>query len=1607
MYFYCIIKNTIRYIIIRGIIPFICTLVFCINSNAQLNANFQADQLIGCPPFLVQFSDLSTGSPSSFFWDLGNGTTSTQQNPGTIYFNPGLYTVKLIIRNGTAVDSLIKTQYIFVSNVPGASFIVSDSVGCSPFLIQFNDLSTAGSGTITSWEWDFGDGTTSSIQSPQHIYSVAGNFTITLKVTNSNGCITVLTKPGFIHIDPSPLADFTSSSSSGCSPPVSINFTNTTTGSYSASVWDFGDGTNSSLTNPSHNYNAAGTFDVSLIVNNNFGCSDTVSKVTVIGAVSVDFTVPDSICEGTPVSFINTSSGSISSSWSFGDGSKSVVANPVKIFNNPGIFTVKLVNNFGGCIDSISKPVTVVQKPIANFTFTSPPAGCTTPITVTFKSTSSGAVSYLWNFGDGTTSSVANPSHTYTTLGSFTVSLLISNSKGCTDTITKQGIISILPPNIDTINNLPFKGCIPHTQQFTANITTPEPIQTYLWNFGDGTTSSLSSPSHTYSVEGIFNVSLKITTVNGCIDTFTYRGAIIVGSKPVANFSATPRVSCAHDLIQFTDLSNGTVNIWNWQFGDQGSSSEQNPNYHYIDTGFFNVTLIVGNYYCYDTIVKQNYVYIKPPIARSEIQFNCSTPFTRKFFDRSIAALTTNWDFGDGTSSTAANPVHTYATSGIFYIKLRVTNGSCFDEKIDTINIIDENPNFTNDSLVCRNSPATFMVTNANTTNIYTYTWIFGDGSPIITTTLPIVFKKFFTSGIYSPTLVTTDLNGCKDTIKHTASIKILGPKAGFTNPSGACVNTNTTFTDATVPFGNFPIVSWMWSWGDGKADTFSITPFKHIYTTPGKYNVRLIVIDAYGCRDTLFKQNAIQVTRPSASFTIADSIFCKNTNIQFTSTSIGTNLSYLWTFGDGNTSSISNPAHAYSVPGNYQIILKVTDRYGCTDTTSLSSGIVIGNPIASFLMSDSFISCPPAQITFFNTSSFSNSVKWDFDDGNFSNLDTPSHFFKTAKTYNIKLVVQGFGSCKDSLTKTLQVKGPSGSFSYSPLAKCVPASINFSATATNNQYFVWDFGDGTTDVSTSSTATHIYMTQGKFVPKLLLQDTTLNCIVPVIGTDTIFVTGALSNIKNFPPAFCDSATIRFFDSSLVRFDTISGYLWTFSDGATSNQVNPLHKFVSAGNYTITLKVTTLAGCSDSITKSLRIVASPIVSIIGKDTACVYDSISFSGALAVADTSILQWSFTFGNGTSSNLQSPPPVSYLSPGPKTIRVRVTNTTGCTDTASKRIVVFPLPNVDAGLDSTICRGKSLNLIPSGAVSYVWQSDPTLSCTNCISPVASPIDTMVIYRVTGANLSGCKNRDSVIVRVTQPFAIKVDAGQNLCKGQKVTLHVSGTDNYSWTPTVSLDNPISANPVAAPDTTTIYTVVGQDNAKCFKDTATVPIRVFPIPVFNIIPDNLSVAIGNSVTLTTSNSADITSWQWTPSLFLSCANCAQPVSTPTNSIVYKAVASNAGGCIAVDMVTIEITCSSGNLYVPNTFSPNNDGSNDVFYPRGKGLAGIKFFRIFNRWGTVVFQKDNFAANDESAGWDGTFKGQALTPDVFVYQIEVICGNGQPFVSKGNVTLIR
>jgi gliding motility-associated-like protein len=251
-----------------------------------------------------------------------------------------------------------------------------------------------------------------------------------------------------------------------------------------------------------------------------------------------------------------------------------------------------------------------------------------------------------------------------------------------------------------------------------------------------------------------------------------------------------------------------------------------------------------------------------------------------------------------------------------------------------------------------------------------------------------------------------------------------------------------------------------------------------------------------------------------------------------------------------------------------------------------------------------------------------------------------------------------------------------------------------------------------------------------------------------------------------------------------------------------------------------------------------------------------------------------------------------------------------------------------------------------------------------------------------------------------------MQVSANTSVCRGSSTQLIASGTERYSWSPASGLNNSLIAAPKASPSVSTNYRVIGTDDIGCFSDTGYVAVKVYAVPTVNAGEDK-TINVGQSIDLIPEISADVTGVNWTPTSGVFRNNYPGITARPVQSTEYTVEVVNEGGCMARDLVTVYVLCNNANVFIPNTFSPNGDGVNEVFYPRGTGLFTIKAMRIFNRWGELVFEKGNMKPNDPSAGWDGTCKGQKLTPDVFVYLVDVICDNNTVLTYKGNVALIK
>jgi len=571
------------------------------------NADFSADPTRGNTPLSVAFTDRSTGHPTSWSWNFGDGKGSPEQNPVHTYWTSGEFTVTLTASNEYGTSDTSKAYFIHVIPPLKAKFVADPKAGKVPLLVKFTDMST---GNPESWDWDFGDGSSSTQANPVHAYTTPGAFHVSLTVKsgmNKDTANQTLVAGGV------PSTDFVADSTT-VSVNTLVHFTDKTLNSPTSWSWNFGDGATSTEQNPTHPYPVKGIFTVTLTATNNEG-KDTEIKtnyITVGLAPIANFIsqIPP-YQEGTRtqyVRFIDQSAGNPSSwAWDFGDGQTSSEQDPpLHLYNVDGTYTVSLtVKNIFGKDTMVKTGLITVQKgPQVDFKADRTRAGVDQWIHFTDLSTSN-PTDWKWDFGDGTSGTGQNPDHVYHQPGSYDVTLIASDVFSTTSHTKKDYITVVNTPQADFMADK-TKGITPFTVKFT-DISTGNPTG-WKWDFGDDATSTDKNPTHIYTTKGTsatntFTVTLTVTNPNG-EDTAKKTNYITVTQTPIAEFTVDSRQGKAPFIVKFRDLSAGNPTTWRWEFGDGSGSSEQNPTHLYPFEGSYDVRLTVSNQYGSDMVFK-------------------------------------------------------------------------------------------------------------------------------------------------------------------------------------------------------------------------------------------------------------------------------------------------------------------------------------------------------------------------------------------------------------------------------------------------------------------------------------------------------------------------------------------------------------------------------------------------------------------------------------------------------------------------------------------------------------------------------------------------------------------------------------------------------------------------------------------------------------------------------------------------------------------------------------------------------------------------------------------------------------------------------------------
>jgi gliding motility-associated-like protein len=493
-----------------------------------------------------------------------------------------------------------------------------------------------------------------------------------------------------------------------------------------------------------------------------------------------------------------------------------------------------------------------------------------------------------------------------------------------------------------------------------------------------------------------------------------------------------------------------------------------------------------------------------------------------------------------------------------------------------------------------------------------------------------------------------------------------------------------------------------------------------------------------------------------------------------------------------------------------------------------------------------------------------------------------------------------------------------------------------------------------------------------------------------------------------FTPAFsvsgsCYASPFQFTDKTVSKYGTVNSWSWSFGEAAsasnTSTDQNPGHQYASPNTYTVLLSVGNSKGCADTVSKAVVANDKPVLNLPFKDTLiCSIDSLPL---IAQGSATAYSWSPNYNiiNPNTSN-----PIVY--PKDTTVYTVTATDKGCTAIDSITVNVLDFITVQITPDTTICRTDSIRLNPvSYALAYLWSPATGLSNTATKNPMAAPLSDMTYLVV--ANLGKCQDKASIHVKVVAYPQADAGADTSICFGGSAQLN--GTivgSSFAWTPLITLTNASTLQPVAKPLQTVYYVLTVHDTLGCPKPVSdTVLVDVTPA-IIVFAGNDTSIVVGQPLQLNATSSNDSVSYAWSPSSWLSSTTINNPVvnvySTTVDSVTYLLTVTTAHGCTGSDNIKVVVYKTKPDIFMPNAFTPNADGKNDVFKPILVGIAKLDFFKVFNRWGQLVY-----ATSQSGQGWDGTLAGYPQNTGTFVYTVQGKDYLGNTIAKKGTFILVR
>ena len=1265
-----------------GTSPFGCTDMHTetVYIRPQPVASFTSDEVDGCEPLAANFENTTTNA-DSYIWDFGNGITDDGETASYAFSTSGEVTNFQVTL--TAMDDLgcsdVATHTVTVYPAADFALDLTSAPTCAPV-----ELTLPSFEGLYNFDWNFGDGTTSTENGPTHVWEnetdAAVASIITLEAETEFGCGGMAV--ALLQVKPSPTADFSTDIDSGCE-PLAVNFMSESNLADSFS-WDFGNGQTAATENATEQFTTNGEnteFDITFTVTHALGCTDTATKaVTVFPAAVVDLNFGiDSVCS--PLTLTMPAFDGVENiTWDFGDGNTSNEATPSHTWeNNTGELMAATVTfsaqTENGCIGTTSTEVFIKPQPVAAFT-ASEVSGCE-PLLTTFDNASTNGDAYIWNFGDvllpGEFNMAPTVDHEFNAAGNdattFTVTLLAIDNLGCTDERTLD--IEVLPTPEFNLVLAETEACSPLV------LTMPEMnnATTGFWSFGDGTLSNESTPTHSWSNSDMdlatFSIEYQGSNAFGC--TGTASADVDVKPQPIAAFSTPDAEGCAPHEASFINMSE-RADSFILDFGN--GNDESNNGFASVLHSFegaestvdYTVSLTAMHALgCSD--VHEEVITVFPAVVSAWMGATegCA-PLDATFALESNDNVSAVWNLngntfvGDSLNATldgitGADAQHT--------IGLAVTSAfGCQDstEIMVTVHPVPVLSLSTSSAASC--SDEEWIIFNdaqfADSTAI-----VFDNGTlmtnPADSIIISLANENAEDLVIELTQLAFTDF-GCS-AASGLAHIVHPNVTAAFDAPEAACTPLEVNFTSNSVNATG----STAWTFGDGTSSVEN-NPM-HVFATESTndstFTVSLLATNAAGCADSTSAE-VIVFGRPVAEIALDSLEGCYPVNATFANNSVG-NTSVSWNYGNGEFSAISDSLHTKTFFNptetliTYTTILSVSNEHNCEASSSVAFDVA-PHLNAQFDMIGQ--GCSPVDGQLINQSEGAASFIWNFGDGSASSNETnPEHVFVNTtnedQTFQVELIALSAYGCVDTVTVGVEVYPmPAAQFSVTPAIQTYPnttVGINNNSLASASAVQYWSFGDGD-EVVGDQPVFHTFDSWGTYNITLLVD----NGICADAHTEQINILSP-HPVASFVGSGSGCAPL------MVAFENNSnhgaGYVWNFDDDQMTSEESPVHVFTRPGTYNVSLTVIGFEGQEEEVIHygAVEVFPSATAAFVNSPTEVIVPDqpVEF---VNLSDDASVEFLWNFGDGQVST-EVDPIHFYTEPGIYDVTLTANNAFNC--------------------------------------------------------------------------------------------------------------------------------------------------------------------------------------------------------------------------------------------------------------------------------------------------------------------------------------------------------